>query len=216
MNGKRENRIDRIVADLLRGRRLKLRGGDAEEKAAITAAARLAGARQGPQRMRPEFRRRLQGELEGAPAGGWITRRAALVAGLGLAAGAAGGGVLSRALEPRPASAAGEPIDPLQGRWVDVAAMEELVEGQGRQVRAGGVGAFVFRRGNEVTAVSSICSHLPCELSWDEGGGHLACPCHPARFTPEGHALGSYGLPALNGVHARVTVEGRVEVLGTE
>ena len=49
MNGRPENRIEKIVADLLRGRRLKLRGGDAEEKAAITAAARLAGARQGPQ-----------------------------------------------------------------------------------------------------------------------------------------------------------------------
>ena len=45
MNGKRENRIDKIVSGLLRGRRLKLRAGDAEEKAAITVAARLAAAR---------------------------------------------------------------------------------------------------------------------------------------------------------------------------
>src|SRR5207244_12253591 len=51
MSRKPENRVDKIIADLLRGRRLKLRGGDAEEKATITAAARLAGARQGPQRM---------------------------------------------------------------------------------------------------------------------------------------------------------------------
>ena len=39
---KPENRVDKIVSDLLRGRRLRLRGGDAEEKAAITAAARRA------------------------------------------------------------------------------------------------------------------------------------------------------------------------------
>ena len=32
MNDKPENRFDKIVSDLLRGRRLKLRGGDAEEK----------------------------------------------------------------------------------------------------------------------------------------------------------------------------------------
>ena len=31
---KPENRVDRIVSDLLHGRRLRLRGGDAEEKAA--------------------------------------------------------------------------------------------------------------------------------------------------------------------------------------
>src|SRR5436190_13745731 len=99
MNGRRENRVEKIVADLLRGRRLKLRGGDAEEKAAITTAARLAGARQGPQRMRPEFRKRLAAQLDAAPSDGWIPRRPALVAGLGLAAGAAGGGILSRALE---------------------------------------------------------------------------------------------------------------------
>ncbi|HKW59972.1 MAG TPA: hypothetical protein VJR46_09505, partial [Candidatus Dormibacteraeota bacterium] len=73
-----ENRVEKIVSDVLRGRRLKLRGGDAEEKEAVTAAARLAGTRHGPQRMRPEFRRRLERELQAAPADGWITRRAAL------------------------------------------------------------------------------------------------------------------------------------------
>ena len=85
---KPENRVDKIVTDLLRGRRLKLRGGDADEKAAITAAARLVAARQGPQRMNPAFRKRLEQALESAPTESWLTRRAALVAGFGLAAGA--------------------------------------------------------------------------------------------------------------------------------
>src|SRR3989442_13062924 len=93
-----ENRVERIVNDLLRGRRLRLRGGDAEEKEAITAAARLAAARQGPQRMHPAFRRELAEKLRLAPEGTWLTRRAALVAGLGVAAGALAGGVVSRAL----------------------------------------------------------------------------------------------------------------------
>ena len=63
MNGKPEDRVDKIISDLLRGRRLKLRGGDAEEKEAITTAARLAASRTGPQRMRPEFRKRLEQAL---------------------------------------------------------------------------------------------------------------------------------------------------------
>src|SRR4029077_19116707 len=96
MNGKPENRVEKIVADLLRGRRLRLRGGDADEKAAITAAARLAGARQGPQRMHPAFRKRLAESLERAPREPWMTRRSALVAGLGLAAGAASGVLLGK------------------------------------------------------------------------------------------------------------------------
>ena len=113
--------------------------------------------------------------------------------------------------------AGGDPINPIAGRWVDVAAMHDLVEGQGRRVTAGGVSAFLFRRGESVTAVSSICSHLPCELWWNGGRGLLACPCHPASFTPEGKSTDTaYPLPALNTVHVRVTPAGRVEVLGTD
>jgi quinol---cytochrome c reductase iron-sulfur subunit, bacillus type len=215
MNGKPENRLEKIVSDLLRGRRLKLRGSDAEEKAAITAAARLAGARQGPQRMHPAFRKRLQQTLEQSPRESRITRRAALVAGLGLAAGAAGGAILGRATEPRLAASSG-PIDPVNGRWMDVAAMSDLEEGQGRLVAAGGVRAFVFRRGDTVSAVSSICSHLPCELWWDGGEAHLACPCHPVSFQRDGQPSAGYDMPALNRVHVRVTEAGRIEVLGTE
>jgi len=216
MNDKPENRVEKIVADLLGGNRLKLRGGDAEEKEAITAAARLAGMRQGPQRMHAAFRNRLERLLTEAPAEGWITRRAALVAGLGLAAGAAGGAILGRDLTPGIAPATAQPIEPLHGRWIDVAALSDLVEGQGKRVTAGSVGAFVFRRGDTVTAVSSVCSHLPCELWFNAGDGNLTCPCHPARFTSTGQSVDSYTLPALNPVHARVTAVGRVEVLGTE
>ena len=219
---KPENRVDKIVSDLLHGRRLRLRGGDAEEKAAITAAARLIATRQGPQRMNPAFRRRLQQALESAPTEPWLTRRAALVAGFGLAAGAVTGGLLGRVMEPAPAGTAtrvggGDPIDPIPGKWVDVAAMSDVVEGQGLRVTAGSVGAFLFRSGDSVTAVSSICSHLPCELSWNGGQGLLDCPCHPASFRPDGKSTDlSYPLPALNTVHVRVTPEGRVEVLGTD
>ena len=205
------------MSDLLRGRRLKLRGGDSEEKAAITAAARLAGTRQGPQRMHPAFRRRLARALEQAPDETWVTRRTALVAGLGLAAGAATGGLIGHALEPVPVSAGGLPIDPIGGKWVDVAAFSDLVEGRPMQVKAGSVGAFLFRRGDGVAGVSSICSHLPCELWWDHGNSLLACPCHPASFTPEGSSTARpYPLPSLNTVRVRVTDAGRVEVLGTD
>jgi nitrite reductase/ring-hydroxylating ferredoxin subunit len=216
---KPENRVDKIITDLLRGRRLKLRGGDAEEKAAITAAARLIAASQGPHRMNPAFRKRLEQALESAPPGQWLTRRAALVAGLGVAAGVVSGGLVGRGLEPgavavRPVT--GGPIDPIGGRWIDVAALSDLTEGQGKRVTAGSVGAFVFRRGDTVTAVSSICSHLPCELWWDGAQVLLDCPCHPVSFTPAGKVTETtYPLPDLNTVRARVTPAGRVEVLGT-
>jgi nitrite reductase/ring-hydroxylating ferredoxin subunit len=218
MNSKPENRVERIVSDLLRGRRLKLRGGDAEEKEAITTAARLAAARQGPQRMDPGFRKRLARALESAPNDGWLTRRAALVAGLGLAAGAVGGGLIGGRMESAPTAtpAGGQPIDPDNPHWVDVAALHELPDGQGTLVNAGGVSAFVFRKGDQVNAVSAICTHLPCQLWWNSHDSLLDCPCHPASFTPSGLSTNhAYPLPALNTVRSRVTAAGRVEVLGT-
>ncbi len=213
-----ENRVDRIVSDLLRGRRLRLRGGDADEKEAITAAARLVAAGQGVQRMHPAFRKRMAQALETAPRGGWLTRRAALVAGLGVATGAVTAGALGRAMESNPASyiRAARQIAPKNGQWMDVGALADFTDGQGKRVTAGGIGAFLFRRGDAVKAVSSICSDLPCELSWNGGNGVLDCPCHPASFKPDGTPTNkAYSLPPLDLVSVRVTDDGRVEVLGT-
>jgi len=218
MGEKPENRVERIINDLRRGRRLRLRGGDAEEKEAIIAAARLVAAGQGPQRMHPAFRKRLAESLEAAPTGRWLTRRAALVAGLGVAAGAVTGGVIGRALDQPAQYVAGARrlVSPKVGRWVDVGALAELGEGQAIRVKAGAVGAYVFRRGDAVTAVSAICSDLPCELSWNVGNGVLDCPCHPASFNPDGSPTNhAYKLDSLDVVSVRVTEAGRVEVLGT-
>ena len=214
-----ENRVERIVSDLLHGKRLRLRAGDAHEKEAITAAARLAAAGQGVQRMHPAFRKRMAEALETAPRGGWLTRRAALVAGLGVATGAVSGALIGRAMEPGPLSyvpPTARLIKPTNGQWVDVGALADFAEGQAKRVAAGAVGAFLFRRGETVSAVSSVCSDLPCELSWNGGHGTLDCPCHPASFTPEGTPTNKvYPLPSLALVSVRVTKAGRVEVLGT-
>jgi nitrite reductase/ring-hydroxylating ferredoxin subunit len=216
MGRKPEDRLERIISDLLKGRRLKLRGGDAEEKDAITTAARLAGTRRGPQRMQSAFRKQLAEKLARTPSEGWVTRRAALVAGLGLAAGAAGGVWLGRRAELETSTGGGVAIDPVNGRWVDVAAMSDLAEGQGKHVVAGSVSAFVFRRGDSVSAVSAICSHLPCELWWDKSAAVLQCPCHPVSFAADGRPGDGYHVPSLSKVYVRVTAAGRVEVLGTE
>jgi Rieske Fe-S protein len=218
MGERPENRVDRIVHDLLRGRRLRLRGGDAAETEAITAAARLVAAAQGQQRMHPAFRKRLAATLDSAPRAGWLTRRGALVAGLGVAAGAVTGGLIGREMQQSPTAAVhgGQSVKPSNGRWVDVGGLADFVEGQGRRVTAGAVGAYLFRRGETVSAVSSICSDLPCELRWNGGNGVLDCPCHPASFNPDGSPTNhGYSLPSLSLVSVRVTEGGRVEVLGT-
>jgi len=202
---------------------------DAAEREAIMAAARLAGAREGYPRMSPAFRRRLATILDTGEQPGWMSRRAALVAGVGIAAGALGGVGLSRLSageKPEPAVAARKPpvsgtstgiIDPgTHGRWVDVAAMSELPEKQGVRITAGAVGAFLFREGDRVHAISSVCSHLPCDLKWMPNNSALNCPCHNQNFDVNGNSTSqTYPLNPLYKVQVRVTSAGRIEVFGT-
>lgn len=211
MGESRENRIERIVSDLMRGRRLKLRAGDAEDKEAIIMAARLAAARQGPQRMSPAFRQKLARQLDSTPREGWITRRTALVAGLGVAAGTVGGVLAGRGLEGPQAVAAKEIVPP-GGSWIDVGPVSDFQPGVARQVKAGAIGAFVTRQSDDrVIAVTSICSDLPCELWWDGSQSRLTCPCHNKSFTAAGTSTEAYPLPPLDTVRVRIN-EGRVEL----
>jgi nitrite reductase/ring-hydroxylating ferredoxin subunit len=228
-------RLDRLVSDLLAGKHLKATPSDAEEREAIRAAAQIAGSREGHPRMSSAFRGRLRGLLEKGEPTHWMNRRAALVGGLGLTAGAVAGvlgGQLGQVLQParqQEVEQTGEAVTPSPpsprsvieprpevGRWIDTGILfAEMVEGAPRRVTAGSVGAFVFRKGEEVLAMSAYCTHLPCELVWKSSSHQLNCPCHNQLFDTDGLALGEgYKLPALPLVRTRVR-DGRVEVLGT-
>src|SRR5947209_9070102 len=100
-----EERIDRVVDGLLKGRRLRVKARDAAEREAIMVAAELAAAREGHPRMAPAFRRRLAALLGGEDAAR-LTRRTALGAVAGLAAGVTGAAAFGRLLEGAPAPAA--------------------------------------------------------------------------------------------------------------
>jgi cytochrome b6-f complex iron-sulfur subunit len=234
-------RLDRLVADVLTGRHLKATPADAADREAIQVAARLAGVRDGYPRMSSAFRRRLTRLVETGEKPGWINRRAALAAGIGLAAGAVGGAVAgpvaSRleglAAAPRPAPAAtpkprARPAAPATSRtWIEPRPelarwtntgikVADLVEGVPHRVTAGAVGAFLVRHGDQVVGMSSYCTHLPCELVWLGDKRLLNCPCHNLAFDVAGQSMQEgYALPALPWVTVRVGKDGRVEVLGT-
>lgn len=239
---KTAERLDRLIADVLAGRHLKATPSDAAEREAIQVAARLAGVRDGYPRMSSAFRRRLTRVLEDGEAPDWLNRRAALAAGLGLAAGAVGGIVAApvagrlegmiaarRTPPPRPRpTASSDPVRPASSReviepraevakWTNTGVrLTELVEGVPKRVTAGAVGAFLVRHGGQVVAMSSYCTHLPCELVWQADKRLLNCPCHNLAFDVDGQSMSEgYPLPALPFVKARVRNDGRVEVLGT-
>lgn len=218
----RAERLERLLTGLVRGRRLRLSPRDARDRAAIQFAAQLVAARHLHPRPTFRFRRRLGRLLAPSSSTPILSRRSALVAGAGALAGVLTGTAAGRwawpptatgpAVRVRPGAAF---IDPYVGRWVDVAALADLPEGEGVPVQAGAVLAYVVRRGLEVWAVSGICSHLPCDLDWNAERGLLVCPCHNRAFSPTGLPQPSpYPLPPLSKVRARV-VDGRVQVLGT-
>jgi Rieske Fe-S protein len=94
--------------------------------------------------------------------------------------------------------------------------MNELEEDVPTRVLAGSVTAYVFRHGGSVAAVSSICSHLPCEVVWNGASRLLSCPCHAATFYPDGRSTDRrYPLPPLSRLSVEVTSSGRVLLLGT-
>jgi cytochrome b6-f complex iron-sulfur subunit len=228
------DRVDRLVGDLERGRPWKAGPSDAPEHDAILTAAQLAGAKESYPRMSPAFKKRLEHLLRTEqPKPAAVSRRTALFGGLGLAAGAVGGAVAAHAWGPLSGTPAARPapqptvteeepipsaITPDQNvqRWWDTGLMlAQLRENKPVRVTAGSVGAFVVRRGNSVAAMSAYCTHVACELHWVPSGRVLNCPCHNANFDLSGESLG-YKWPTLPSVNVRVTVDGRVEVLGTQ
>lgn len=220
-------RVERVVRDLLAGRRPKVGPKDAPERDAIMAASRLAGLRDPYPRMSPAFRRRLQKQLREGRAAPLLSRRDALVAALAAAAGVAGTGALARVTgvfaPPAPAARsaarpvpqfASSTIQPVRGTWFDAGPLSALPEGEAVHFRAGSISTVLFREGGAVRGLSAICTHLPCELGWNPAARTLDCPCHPQAFDAAGKNVSvDYPLPPLPAVEVEV-VDGRVRVLG--
>ncbi|MGH7911092.1 MAG: Rieske (2Fe-2S) protein [Candidatus Dormibacteraceae bacterium] len=209
-------RLEGIVRRLQRGQRPEIEPGDAPDAEAIRTASRLAGAREAFPRMDREFRRKLATQLgpPGQPA--LPSRRWALAAAAGIVGGAAlgvAGDRLAGALEPAPTQTEITPEH--QGAtWIDTGyALTDLTEGTPVHVTAGGLPLFLVRAGDEVRALSSICSHKPCQLLWDAAEGRIRCPWGTYQmFSLEGSSNRSE-IPPLPFAKLRVRA-GRIEIYG--
>jgi len=56
---------------------------------------------------------------------------------------------------------------------------------------------FVFRRGNDFSVVSAVCTHLGCTVQWRGGEENFDCPCHGSIFNKDGNVVGGPAPRAL-------------------
>jgi glycine/D-amino acid oxidase-like deaminating enzyme/nitrite reductase/ring-hydroxylating ferredoxin subunit len=78
----------------------------------------------------------------------------------------------------------------------DVRSLEQLAPGEGGIVKVDGDRVAAFRDDDGVVhAVSSICTHLYCQVAFNAAERSWDCPCHGSRFATDGTVIQG---PAVN------------------
>jgi len=114
-----------------------------------------------------------------------LSRRQALQAGFGAAAGLAAGLVgASLVTEAQRRASLGEDGDLVTGEgfWMEVARVDELQDGSAIRFSTAAFDGFVVNDGGTIRALSSVCTHLGCTLHFRPDWSDLRCPCHGASF----------------------------------
>jgi glycine/D-amino acid oxidase-like deaminating enzyme/nitrite reductase/ring-hydroxylating ferredoxin subunit len=83
----------------------------------------------------------------------------------------------------------------------DVRSVDELGPGEAGIVRRGAGKVAAFRDDDgEVHEVSAVCTHLGCQVKWNEAERSWDCPCHGSRFDPTGRVIQG---PAVKDLEAK-------------
>lgn len=187
-----ERAIDAVLAD--RSPRQAVADLSDEHRRMLRVVQLLRGSR--GQDAAPEFIERLHARL--FPPQVRMTRRRAVLSGLGtLAAGIAAGVGLERAAEPGMSWTA-PPLVGAHGRWTPVTRLAELPEGAIHLFTAGAVQGVLIHHDHRLYSLSRICTHMGCVLDVNRDERTFECPCHRAEFDLHGnlrYGPKKYGLP---------------------
>ena len=213
--------LDKHVEDLLQDRRPE-RTPLADEAAlrARQTAAMLRAAKPGAGLPSKDFLERMQGSIQE-----WVAERSAkpqpaarpsrrsllLTGAAGIAAGVAAAVGIDR-LGKSPSLPAGQQLVE-NGSWKAIRAVADLPEGTPIAFRSGAIEGFLVRRGQDVTGLSAVCTHMGCILNYSKFRDQFECPCHGATFKTNGQPTDKYDtpLPRLPSLQVRVQ-RGQVEV----
>jgi menaquinol-cytochrome c reductase iron-sulfur subunit len=113
--------------------------------------------------------------------------------------------------------------------WIPAGKLADLAEGKPHRVKLIAdqrdgfavakdqpVGVvWLFRKGNDLRALSAVCPHLGCAVDLTPGGTAFVCPCHTSYFELDGAMTPGKPNKALRGMDplpVRVSPAGVVEV----
>jgi cytochrome b6-f complex iron-sulfur subunit len=212
--------LDRHVEDLLQDRRPERTPlPDEDALRARQTAAMLRAAKPGAGLPSKEFLQRMQGSIKewvgeqsAQPAPGFRpSRRSLLLSGAtGLAAGVAAVLGIEQLTKPAPSA---ERALVEKGSWTPVKALTELPEATPIAFRSGAIEGFLTRHGDQVTALSAVCTHMGCLLNYSKFRDRFECPCHGATFEKDGQPTNRYSSPLSPLPSLQVRVErGQVQV----
>ncbi len=91
--------------------------------------------------------------------------------------------------------------EPREGTAVPLAA---LPEGQRVRLLRGEEPVEVVRTAAGIRARSLWCTHLGCEVVWNEAEATYDCPCHEGRFDADGRVIEGPPTGALREIPARI------------
>lgn len=68
--------------------------------------------------------------------------------------------------------------------------IEDIAVNEGGIVSVGGKNYAVYKRSQtEVIILSSVCTHMKCQLQWNSTEKTWDCPCHGSRFNTDGSVI---------------------------
>lgn len=73
-------------------------------------------------------------------------------------------------------------------------------------------GVLLIRRGDEVFALSPVCTHKGCKVRLQDDQSFL-CKCHKSRFDPDGNVLNGPAVKSLLRLKVKLSPEKHVLVL---
>jgi hypothetical protein len=89
-----------------------------------------------------------------------------------------------------------------------LSSFSDMAAGEGRVVKIDGETVALYKdEHHELHALSPTCPHMGCHVAWNYAEKTWDCPCHGARYSPDGAVLTGPAVHALDPVEIRHLIE---------